>query len=354
VIAWRAVVAGVAVALLIGSSWFLYMAGRRGGAFLGVNSYEFLQRYYDSSFPGPLRGPLFFVAILPGEIAPWPIVVLSAIAFLLRSWKTLDRRSQDGLVVAAAWFVGVMVLCSFSHYKLPHYALPAYPPLMLLAGAALDRARRTDAMRWLVIVGVAITAAVVLAAGAAATLAAFRLPGSLRSGALIIGIACMIGGTATLAGLWRQSGVAAVSLASAIGIAYGICAALLLPQLSAQAYPYPALGRLVAERTAPTVALASIGAHTALVYYADRPVTFLSTPSEAARFLSSSDPRLLVLSRTEYEAMNQSTTVGRELASRRRQNPRLSRLLDGRFLSGGTEELLVGNAAGTVAYAGGN
>ena len=163
-------------------------------------------------------------------------------------------------------------------------------------------------------------------------------------------MASLIGGVAAIVLQGRRAVLAAVTLATATAVAYGAAAMLLLPRLAADMYPYPALGRLVAERVTPAVALGSIGAHTALVYYADRPVTFLATPSDAARFLSPSEPRLLVLSRREFETVKDGAPMARELASRRRRNPRLSRLLDGRFMTGGTEELLVGNAAAAAIY----
>jgi len=98
------------------------------------------------------------------------------------------------------------------------------------------------------------------------------------------------------------------------------------------------------------VALGSIGAHTALVYYADRPVSFFTTPSEAVAFLRSGKPRLTVMSRIEFDAVRQHVAAT-ELASRRRRTPRLSRLLEGELMNAGTEELLVGNAAAVALYA---
>jgi 4-amino-4-deoxy-L-arabinose transferase-like glycosyltransferase len=355
-IRWTAIASGAALALLVGGSWFAYMAVHRGGAFVGVNSYEFVRRYFDRSFPGPSRGPLFYLTILPGEIAPWPLVAAAAVIVLLRCWKELDRRRQDGVIIAAAWCAGVMLLCSLSQYKLPHYTLPAYPPLMLLAGAAIDRAWRAESTRRVIVGSIAITAVVFGAAGAASTLAVFRLPDVFRSGTALVGSACLIGGFTGLALLRRRSGavLAPVALAAATALGYGAAAVLLLPTLALEAYPYPWLGRLVAERASPSVALASIGAHTALVYYADRPVTFLVTASEAARFLSSRDPRLVVLSRSEFDSVKRMLPVAEELAARRRQNPRLSRLLEGRLQQGGTEELLVGNAAAAAVYSRGN
>ncbi len=183
-IRWRAIAAGAALAVVVGGSWFVYMAASRGSAFVGVNNYEFLQRYFDRSFPGPSRGPFFYLTILPGEIAPWPLVVAAAVVFLLRNWKALDRRSQDGVVVAAAWAVGVLLICSLSHYKLPHYALPLYPPLMLLAGAAIDRASRVGSWRRVAIVGMVVTASVFIAVGGAVPAGGLPGPGytALRRG----------------------------------------------------------------------------------------------------------------------------------------------------------------------------
>ena len=317
-IRWRAIAAGAALAIVVGGSWFVYMAAYRGSAFVRVNNYEFLQRYFDRSFPGPSRGPFFYLTILPGEIAPWPLVVAAAIVFLLRNWKALDRRSQDGVVVAAAWSVGVLLICTFSHYKLPHYALPLYPPLMLLAGAAIDRASRAESWRRVAVVGMVVTASVFIAVGGAVLLAAFRVPDTLRSGAVAIGMASLVGGVAAIVLQGRRAVLAAVTLATATAVAYGAAAMLLLPRLAADMYPYPALGRLVAERVTSAVALGSIGAHTALVYYADRPVTFLATPSDAARFLSPSEPRLLVLLRREFETVKDGAPKPAAVAASRR------------------------------------
>jgi hypothetical protein len=148
----------------------------------------------------------------------------------------------------------------------------------------------------------------------------------------------------------NRNDVASIVLAGTIAVAYGAAAILLLPTFATEAYPYPALGRLVAEHAPRSVALGSIGAHTSLVYYADRPVTFLTTTGEAAAFLDGREPRLLVLSRVEFAALEKDVPTARMLASRRHQTPRLSRLLEGRFTTGGTEELLVGNAPALAIY----
>ena len=139
---------------------------------------------------------------------------------------------------------------------------------MLLAGAAIDRAWRAEPMRRVMAASIAITAVVFMAAGAASALAVFRLPDAFRSGAAAIGSACLIGGVTGMVLLRRRPVLAPVALAAATALGYGAAAVLLLPTFALEVYPYPWLGRLVAERASPSVALASIGAHTALVYYA--------------------------------------------------------------------------------------
>jgi 4-amino-4-deoxy-L-arabinose transferase-like glycosyltransferase len=353
---WIRVASGALLAAVIGGSWFVYMAADRGSAFIGVNNYEFLRRYFDQSFPGPSHGPLYYLAILPGEIAPWTLIVAAGLVYLALTWRSLDRRGQDGVILSTTWFVGVILICSFSHYKLPHYALPAYPPLMLLAGAAIEQACRSDSARQVVTTGVALTAIVFVAAGAATMLAAVKLPEGFRNGAPVLGLALLAGGAAALPVLRRRRGMASLSLlslATATAVAYGVIAMLFLPTFASAEYPYPTLGRLISENSPPSVAIGSIGAHTALVYYGDRPVRFFESPSEAAQFLNSPEARMVVLSRGEFEAIKQSVAAS-ELASHRRQNPRLSRLLEGRFMTAGTEELLIGNPAAVAGYSGRN
>lgn len=347
-IRWSAIAAGVVLASVVGGSWFAYMAVHRGDAFVGVNNYEFLERYFDPSFPGPPRGPLFYVTILPGEIAPWTLIVVAAALVLIGRWKSFDARIRHGVLVAAAWFVGVLAICSFSQYKLPHYALPAYPPLMLLTGLAIDRA--IDSWRRVMVAAIAITALVLIGAGVAGAAALTRLPDTFRIGVSGVATTLFVGGVAGLSLVRRKIDVATVVLAATTAVTYCAAAILLLPAFATEAYPYPALGRLVAENVPRSVTLGSIGAHTSLVYYADRPVTFLTTTSEAAVFLKANEPRLLVLSRVEFSAIEKDAATARAIAMRRHQAPRLSRLLEGRFSTAGTEELLVGNAPALAIY----
>ena len=99
-----------------------------------------------------------------------------------------------------------------------------------------------------------------LVAGAAALLGALRVPDNLRVGAFTVGVVLVLGAAAAFAILRRRQGLAPLSLTAATAFAYGVAAVSILPAVANAAYPYPALGRLVAEKSSPWVALGSIGA----------------------------------------------------------------------------------------------
>jgi hypothetical protein len=97
--------------------------------------------------------------------------------------------------------------------------------------------------------------------------------------------------------------------------------------------------------------LGSLGIHTALVYYADREVSFQKATEEVRRFLDASEPRLAVVPGSNVGAAIQSVSPSPTiLASGRLRNVRLSDLRDGRFIRGSDDAVLVGNAAAIDAW----
>ena len=79
-------------------------------------------------------GPFFYyLIVLPILWLPWPLL-------LWLSWRRvpelLDRAATRWLACAAA---GTVIIFSAVSTKLPHYVYPAYPPLAMLVGVALDR-----------------------------------------------------------------------------------------------------------------------------------------------------------------------------------------------------------------------
>jgi 4-amino-4-deoxy-L-arabinose transferase-like glycosyltransferase len=316
---------GLVLAAVVGSSWYAFMALHRGTSFVGMSvGYEMLRRYFDPSFPGPPRGPLFYWRILPGELVPWTLAMAAAVGVAIWHWRMLEPRARHGLVIAATWFLGVMMLCSFSHYKLPHYALPAYPAALLLLGFAIDDAERNHRGQRAIIGVLALTAVLLVAAAVAAMVSATMLPDLYRSGARAVAATIAGGGIASLLLLRHSTTLAAVTISATSATGVAVIATLLLPMFAERAYPYAALGRIVAS-TAREIELASVGVHTALVYYADRKVEFLPTPEVAAEFLDSDRPRLCVLSSRELQSLQAAASVPLTVVARPRVRIRASR-----------------------------
>jgi hypothetical protein len=83
-------------------------------------------------------GTLEFLAVTVVAFLPW------SLAAPLGARRAL-RRGPAGRQVAtwrfhAAWALGVLAVFTVSRFKLPHYALPAFPALALLAAGAWDEA----------------------------------------------------------------------------------------------------------------------------------------------------------------------------------------------------------------------
>jgi 4-amino-4-deoxy-L-arabinose transferase-like glycosyltransferase len=144
---------GAVICLAIAMPWYLYMHLRYPGdgqahGFL----YEFLVRQHvgratSGEFghrlpPGALLG-ILLVGMFPWSgLLPWPWSRL-----LRQGWQ--QRRQSPAVVLLLAWPAIIVAAFSLSRTQLPHYVLPAVPPLALLAGAyAAERLRAPDAGRW--------------------------------------------------------------------------------------------------------------------------------------------------------------------------------------------------------------
>ena len=90
-------------------------------------------------------GALEFLAVAVVGAAPWALAAAVSVADLVRrrAWRI---REELPWVALAVWSVGVLGVTALSPFRLPHYGLPAYPMLALLAA----RAWRSTAARWLV------------------------------------------------------------------------------------------------------------------------------------------------------------------------------------------------------------
>jgi 4-amino-4-deoxy-L-arabinose transferase-like glycosyltransferase len=126
---------GVALAAVVGFGWWaLAEAATPGFAWYTVVDNHLLNVARARQFPDedvPLGAGEFAAVALLGAV-PW---VLPAGAVV---WRLLRRRAwrepeETPWVALALWAVGVLGLTALSPFRLPHYGLPAYPAVALLA-----------------------------------------------------------------------------------------------------------------------------------------------------------------------------------------------------------------------------
>ena len=140
---------GLALLLIIGFGWYA-VAAVTEPAFLWytVVDNHVLNVARMRQFPDedvPLSGLEFLTAAGFGAF-PWILAAAVAVGALVRGRAWRDP-AELPWVALALWAVGVLALFTVSPFKLPHYGLPAYPALALLAARAWrDAAPRPRAL----------------------------------------------------------------------------------------------------------------------------------------------------------------------------------------------------------------
>jgi len=129
---------GLALMIVIGFGWYA-VAAMTEPAFLwyAVVDNHVLNVARMRQFPDedvPLSALEFLTAAGFGAF-PWILAAAVAVGALVRARAWRDP-AELPWVALALWAVGVMAFFTVSPFKLPHYGLPAYPALALLAARA--------------------------------------------------------------------------------------------------------------------------------------------------------------------------------------------------------------------------
>jgi 4-amino-4-deoxy-L-arabinose transferase-like glycosyltransferase len=335
-------------AALVALPWYAYAVAVNGAAFLGVHvGHELVARAVSTEFGGSRRGPLFYVGIAPGEIAPWTLLAACAIVWAIARWRKACQADRRTFLLLGTWVVTVFAVFSMARFKLPHYVLPAYPPLLLLTGAFVDGARATRSWR-LVLRGTLVATALLLVTGIA-ILAWIRiavLPDAPANGPVftVLALAFAIAGVAA----WLNRIEAALILTAApAALVYAVIAATWGDDIRSRFQPAQALG-LAPMRQAASAPLATIGPRPSLVYYAGRHVTFLPDVEAAARWIETPGPHLLVLQEQEANLLRSAAPGWRGTVLGRRPMfaPRLKHILDGRAMRPSDHLVLLSDGVG--------
>ncbi|HZK89682.1 MAG TPA: glycosyltransferase family 39 protein [Stellaceae bacterium] len=217
-------VAGLIATALAVAPWLYAIEHATRGQFLaGSLGRDFLAKLLGAqeSHGAP---PLYYLAL--AMLTFWPGSLYLAPA-LLRGWRLYQRPAMRFLV---AWIAPAWVVLELIPTKLPHYALPLYPALALLAaGAMVEGATGSRRARLIGIAGGGIWVLVTLAIAAAL----IALPMRFGDGVRIAGIAgagVLIVLMAAL--LYRRPGPAgAAALLAAMALALIVPASLVIPGL---------------------------------------------------------------------------------------------------------------------------
>jgi 4-amino-4-deoxy-L-arabinose transferase-like glycosyltransferase len=221
---------GIPVMLAIVLPWLIAITVKSHGGFFAES--------VGHDFAGKIAGgqeshgapPGYFLALL--SLTFWP-----AILFLLPAlWDAVRRRTEPGMRFLLAWIVPSWLMFELVPTKLPHYVLPVYPALAILAAMWVARPadgwNRTDrVLSW---IGLGQFVLGVLALAGAAVI----LPG-LYGGALgvplIVGVALfvLLGLAAIFA--WRRKLALTSAFAAfvAVLILYPTLTVFLVPSLDA-------------------------------------------------------------------------------------------------------------------------
>jgi 4-amino-4-deoxy-L-arabinose transferase-like glycosyltransferase len=145
-------VRGAVICLAVAAPWYIYMHMRYPASADGSQAgflYEFLVRQHlgratGSEFQHSRFMPGMLAGLFLAGLMPWTIFLPGACLRLGRQgWR--ERCQRPALVLLLGWTVLVVGLFSVSRTQLPHYILPAFPPMALVLGLYLaDRLRPSD------------------------------------------------------------------------------------------------------------------------------------------------------------------------------------------------------------------
>lgn len=292
---------GVLVLALVAAPWYVYESIRQPG---------FLRVFLLQEHLGHLQGELARDDAWWGHLKnlfvgfyPWIVFLPAALAYAFRRGT-----EREALRFCAWWGLGVAVLFSFAGAKLPHYLVPALPPMAILISgwfdAWLEGRAATRASHWLGfgLLGLTGLALAVLAVVAALMPPAVRERIASQFGAWTPGTAPVVMLTALAAGSLGAAAAGAARQRRAVLplLAGGMLVALVAhvgwfkPRLALiQSRPRKELAQLAAMALPPEEPLGVFYAkRNATIFYARRPIVDLGEwePEKLVSFLSSPTP----------------------------------------------------------------
>jgi 4-amino-4-deoxy-L-arabinose transferase-like glycosyltransferase len=124
---------GALVTLAVVLPWFALIAWRSGGAFFAASVGQDMIAKVGSGQESHFAPPGFYLFAFFGTF--WPGAIFAAIAVPF----AVLRRREDPIAFILAWVVPCWLIFEAVPTKLPHYVLPLYPAIAILAAVAIVR-----------------------------------------------------------------------------------------------------------------------------------------------------------------------------------------------------------------------
>ena len=273
---------GVPLMLALAAPWFIAITAATGGAFLGEAVGHDLVGKLTGAQEAHGAPPGYYLLLSAATFWPGSLLIGPALAW---AWQQRATAAERFLI---AWAVPFWVVLEIVPTKLPHYILPVYPALALLAGRAVlalgDGAviRR----RWLDGITIALWAAVALALAAALAL----LPGRFGAGFDVVGLvaaAILLNVAGWLAvAAWRGGPALAATIAALALVAFAPAFHRVAPELDQLWLSREAAAMVARYRPPPDAPVAAVGyREPSLVFLLGTGTRFLA-PDSAAEYVT--------------------------------------------------------------------
>jgi len=324
------VLAGLVVAILLGVTLFLAWAvpanKATGGEFLrqGVGHHVLKRSLSPLESHGGER-VLFLFYYLPVILLmffPWTLYLPGAVSASFGG-RSMTRRSL-GFVLG--WAVPCLVLMSLVATKLPHYVLPCWPALAILAGSVVEAGEKGTLSgrdrawlrrgRWFFAPAGLLLAALVAAAAWIVPIPAARLPGILAAGVLVV----LVAGTWILHG--REKYMAGIGLLLGGMIVFQLVLGLLLSPALESVKISRLLAATVREQVAEPVPIAMYGyTEPSLVFYMQPASVMEFHDADAVRaWMAETGDGVLFVSRSLLWKQGEAAWPGERIGSLRGYN----------------------------------
>lgn len=293
---------GVPLMLAISAPWFIAITAATGGAFLGdAVGHDLLGKLLGAQ-EAHGAPPGYYLLLLAASFWPGSLLLGPALAW---AWQQRAAPAERFLI---AWMVPFWVVLELVPTKLPHYILPAYPALALLAGRAVLALGEGAVIRrrWLDGIVLALWAAVSLALAAALAL----LPGRFGQGfdvAGLIAAAILLNVAGWLAvAAWRGGPALTATIVALALVAFVPAFHRVAPGLDRLWLSRAAAAMVARYRPPPDAPVAAIGyREPSLVFLLGTGTRFLA-PDAAAQYITDTRGAAALVSDRDDAAFRQA------------------------------------------------